>query len=75
MYCIIIYEKIYPFILFVNTLVTCSDCVNMVQHDHGENIQEKKGYKTLFVDWTLDNCVYFRELIIIGAKIMKMLYL
>ena len=34
---------IYPFILFVNTLVTFSDCVNIVRHSHGEKKQKKKG--------------------------------
>ena len=29
---------------------------------------KRRDKKTLFVDWTLDNCVCFRELIIISAK-------
>ena len=53
---------------YINTLVSCSDGVNMVRHGHGENRQEKMGKKPLFADWTLDNCVCFRELIIISAK-------
>ena len=30
--------------------------------------RKRRDKKTLFVDWTLDNCVCFRELIIISAK-------
>ena len=45
----------------MNTLVTCSDCGDM------DKIQRKEGIKNS-VDWTLDNCVCFRESIIISAK-------
>ena len=44
---------------YMNTLVTCSYCVNMLLHGHGENRMEKKGIKILFADWTLDNCVCY----------------
>ena len=47
----------------MNTLPTCSDCVNICC-----DAKEQKDKKTLFVDWTLDNCVCFRELIIISTK-------
>ena len=30
--------------------------------------RKRRDQKTLFVDWTLDNCVCFKELIIISAK-------
>ena len=30
--------------------------------------RKRRDKKTLFADWTLDNCVCFRELIIISAK-------
>ena len=30
--------------------------------------RKRRDKKTLFVDWTLANCVCFRELIIISAK-------
>ena len=50
----------------MNTLVTCSDCVNMLRH--GFEDRKRRDKKTLFVDWTLNNCVYFREPIIISAK-------
>ena len=30
--------------------------------------RKRRDKKTLFVDWTLDNCVCFREPIIISAK-------
>ena len=30
--------------------------------------RKRRDKKTLFVDWTLDNCVCFRELIIISDK-------
>ena len=34
-----------------------------------DKIQRKiRDKKTLFADWTLDNCICFRELIIISAK-------
>ena len=34
-----------------------------------DKMQRKRRIKkTLFADWTLDNCVCFRELIIISAK-------
>ena len=29
---------------------------------------KRRDKKSLFVDWTLDNCLYFRGLIIISAK-------
>ena len=30
--------------------------------------RERRDKKLCFTDWTLDNCVWFRELIIISAK-------
>ena len=30
--------------------------------------RKRRDKKSLFADWTLDNCVYFREPIIISAK-------
>ena len=51
---------------YMNTLVTCSDCVNMLRH--GFEGRKRGDKKTLFADWTLNNCVYFREPIIISAK-------
>ena len=30
--------------------------------------RKKRDKKTVFADWTFDNCVCFRELIIISAK-------
>ena len=60
---------------YINTLVTCSDCVNMLQHGHEEKRQEKWDKKLcLWIGlWIIVYVLGSRLLLV--QKIMKMLHL